>query len=285
MRCPLFALPPQGHADRQGDALQYTCVPVGSPGSMSIWGKLVGGAAGFAMGGPLGALLGGLAGHAVDRARANMKKSGAGGGEVQQIAFTIAVIALGAKMAKADGRVTDDEIRAFRQVFQVPPGETQNVARIFNLARRDAHGFEPYARQIGEMFQDRPAVLEDLLDGLFHIARADGVYDPREDAYLRAVAHLFGFSDGEFARIREGHVGPDEADPYKILGVARDAVDAEIKARHRRLVREHHPDTLIAQGVPQEFVDVANRKLAAINDAYDRVQKEREGKAQRSSRR
>ena len=241
---------------------------------MSIWGKLVGGAAGFAVGGPLGALLGGLAGHAVDRARANMQ-SGSGGGDVRQVAFTIAVIALGAKMAKADGKVTGEEIRAFREVFQVPPGESHNVARIFNLARRDAHGFEPYARQIGEMFRDQPAVLEDLLDGLFHIARADRVYDPREDEYLREVARLFGFSGREFARIREAHVGPGKADPYTILGVSPDASDEEIKARHRQLVREHHPDMLIAQGVPQEFVDVANQKLAAINDAHDRVQKER----------
>lgn len=241
---------------------------------MSIWGKLVGGAAGFALGGPLGALLGGIAGHALDRARAG-RAGGAPTGDVRQIAFTIAVIALGAKMAKADGQVTEDEIRAFRQVFQVPPGEVRNVARVFDLARKSSDGFEPYARQIGGMFRDQPAVLEDLLDGLFHIAGADNVYDPREDTYLREVARLFGFSDAEFTRIREAHVGPDKSDPYTILGVTRDDADDAIKSRHRQLVREHHPDKLIAEGVPQEFIDVANRKLATINDAWDRIQKER----------
>lgn len=178
-------------------------------------------------------------------------------------------------MAKADGKVTEDEIRAFRQVFHVPPGEVQNVARVFNLARRDSRGFEPYARQVGAMFRGQPAVLEDLLDGLFHIARADNVYDSREDTFLREVAQLFGFSEAEFARIRESHVGPDKSDPYTILGVERDAPDDAIKTCHRQLVRDHHPDKLMAEGVPQEFVDVANQKLATINDAWDRVQKER----------
>ena len=242
---------------------------------MSIWGKLVGGAAGFALGGPLGALIGGLAGHAVDRARGNQTAEHSGNGDVRQVAFTIAVIALGAKMAKADGQVTEDEIRAFRQVFEIPPGEVKNVARVFNLARQDVRGFESYARQIGAMFRGHPAVLEDLLDGLFHIARADNVYDPRENTYLQDVATLFGFSEAEFARIREAHVGSDKSDPYTILGVKRDATNDEIKGRYRELVREHHPDKLMAEGVPQEFVEVANEKLAAINDAWDRIQKVR----------
>ena len=239
---------------------------------MSIWGKVLGGAAGFALGGPLGALFGGFAGHAVDRARDSVRSSG---GDVRRVAFTIAVIALGAKLAKADGQVTEDEIRTFCRVFQIPPGEVKNVARVFNLARRDARGYEPYARQIGAMFRDQPAVLEDLMDGLFLIARADSVYDPREDDFLRDVAGVFGFTEADFARIREAHVGRDNSDPYTILGVNRDATDDEIKKRHRRLVRDHHPDTLIAQGVPQEFVDVANDRLAAINDAWDRVRAER----------
>jgi len=241
---------------------------------VSIWGKLVGGAAGFALGGPLGALIGGFAGHTVDRAR-DGRAGGAAAGEPREVAFTIAVIALGAKMAKADGQVTEDEIRAFREVFQVPHGEVQNVARVFNLARRDSRGFEPYAHQVGALFRGQPAVLEKLLDGLFHIARADNVYDPREDAYLQQVAGLFGFSEADFARIREAHIGPGESDPYMILGMERGDSDDEIKTRHRQLVREHHPDKLMAEGLPQEFVDVATQKLATINDAWDRIQQER----------
>ncbi|MBM3506728.1 MAG: DnaJ family molecular chaperone [Alphaproteobacteria bacterium] len=237
---------------------------------MSIWGKIVGGAAGFAVGGPLGALLGGIAGHAVDKARDEI-----GQGDVNSIAFTIGVIALGAKMAKVDGQVTAEEVRAFREVFRVPESEVKNVARVFNLARRDVAGFESYASQIGAMFRGQPKVLENLLDGLFHIARADGRFVEGEDDYLRRVATLFGFSDAEFATIRESHVGPDVADPYRVLGVARDAPADQVKKRWRALVRENHPDALTARGVPQEFIEVATQKVAAINAAYDKIAKER----------
>jgi|TARA_A100001037_G_scaffold306071_1_gene349007 DnaJ like chaperone protein len=238
---------------------------------MSIWGKIIGGTAGFALGGPLGALLGGLAGHAFDRMRGTQTD----GDGTKQMAFTIGVIVLGAKMAKADGVVTKDEVQAFREVFHVPPEEVKNVARVFDLAKKDSQGFEPYAQQLAGMFRDNPAVLEDLLDGLFHIAKADNVYHPAENEFLQNVASIFGFSEAEFDRIRAGHVGTDDSDPYTILGVPRDASDDDVKGRYRKLIREHHPDTLIAQGVPQEFVDVANEKLAVINDAYDRIAKER----------
>ena len=250
-----------------------------------MWGKIVGGAAGFALGGPLGALLGGIAGHAVDRrtsqrgrARGERRRDQRGRDvrdETRRVAFTIAVIALGAKMAKADGVVTADEVRAFMEVFQIETRDMKSVARVFDLAKRDARGFEPYAKQVATMFRKEPAVLEDLLDGLFHIAQADQIYDPRENEFLARVAQIFGFSEAEFARIRESHVGLDEADPYTILGVSRDASDEAIKAQYRKLIREHHPDKLIAQGLPEEFVAVANDKLAVINDAYDRVEKAR----------
>ncbi len=238
---------------------------------MSIWTTIIGSAAGFALGGPIGALVGGLAGHAYGRMRGGESDDGA----QRQVAFTIGVIALGAKMAKADGVVTRDEVSAFREVFQVPPAEVKNVARVFDQAKKDHRGFEAYARQLGALFHDNPAVLEDLLDGLFHIAKADNVYHPAEDQFLGQVAEIFGFSEAEFERIRVGHVGPDHADPYVILGLDREASDADLKSHYRKLIREHHPDTLIAQGVPQEFIDIANEKLAVINDAYDRIAKQR----------
>jgi DnaJ like chaperone protein len=247
---------------------------------MSVWGKIVGGTAGFALGGPLGALLGGLAGHAIDRRSEQQvspqgERRGKVRDETRRIAFTIAVIALGAKMAKADGRVTEDEVQAFKQVFQIPPNEAGNVGRIFDMAKRDARGFEPYAKQVASMFRLQPAVLEDLLDGLFHIAQADNIYEPLENEFLARVAKIFGFSDADFSRIREGHVGPDRSNPYTILGVTRDSSDGAIKAQYRKLIREHHPDRLIAQGMPQEFIDIATEKLATINDAYDRIEKEK----------
>jgi len=253
---------------------------------MSIWGKIIGGAAGFALHGPLGALLGAAAGHAIDKMRGGRTDELPGDAmatvdgtdpraATKQVAFTIAVIALGAKMAKVDGLVTRDEVDAFKQVFRVPDAEMENVGRVFDQARHSPLGFEAYARQIAAMFRRQRTVLEELLDGLFHIAKADGRVTDDEIAYLKDVAGIFGFSETDFGRIRASHLGPDAADPYNVLGVTRETTDIAIKAAYRKLVRENHPDRLIAKGVPKEFVDVATEKLAAINAAYDKVAKER----------
>jgi len=255
---------------------------------MSIWGKLLGGATGFALGGPLGALLGGLAGHAVDHVRATSQRLvGTDGpiGEAEEshdtddntrrIAFTIAVIVLGAKMAKADGTVRRSEIRAFREVFHVPPEELDNVGRIFNQARRDSRGYEPYAKQMARLFRHSPHVLEELLNGLFHIARADGVVSDDELAYLRDLARIFGLDEAAWQRVHAGNMPEGPENPYAVLGVDPNASDADIKTAYRRLVRENHPDRLTAQGMPREFIDTANDKLAAINDAFETIRKQR----------
>lgn len=253
---------------------------------MSIWGKVIGGVAGFAFGGPLGGLMGAVAGHAVDRMRDSrppeqIGHAGAWYGqprspEDRQVAFTVAVVVLGAKMAKADGRVSRAEVAAFKQIFHIPPQEMANVGRLFDEARKDARGFEPYAAQVAAMFAHEPAVLEELLAGLFHIAKADdGGVHPKELEFLRQVAGIFGFRPDAFERIRQSHMPPDEADPYEVLGLPRNATDREIKAAYRRLIRENHPDSLVAQGLPQEFIEQANEKMANINAAYDRIAKQR----------
>ena len=240
---------------------------------MSIWGKVLGGAAGLVLGGPFGALAGAVAGHAVDQYRSSHDDGTEDA--TTSVGFTIAVVVLGAKMAKADGVVHRLEVSAFREMFHVPPEEEKNVARLFDQAKRDAAGFEPYARQVGRMLKDKPDVLIQLLDCLFHIAKADGRTIEAELTYLREVARLFGLTDRAFERVRATHLGPDQRDPYVVLGVPADADEETIKRRYRELILRHHPDRLVAQGLPAEFVEVATKQMAAINAAYDEVARAR----------
>ena len=190
------------------------------------------------------------------------------------VAFTIGMIALGAKMAKADGVVTADEVAAFRQVFQIQPEELTNVARVFNLAKQDVAGYDAYARQVARLFTDRPEVLEDVMDGLFHIAKADGVVKDEELEYLESVAGIFGL-ENRFRCIRARHIEAEENDPYEVLGIEPCALDNELRQHYRRLVRDNHPDKHIAAGVPEELIAIATERLAAINSAYDLVARER----------
>jgi DnaJ like chaperone protein len=255
---------------------------------MSIWGKVAGAAAGLALGGPLGALLGAVAGHVfIDREanrardvrapeeRARAPREDRSFRERDEIAFTVGVIALAAKLAKADGTVTRDEVDVFKRVFPVPREEEANVGHLFNLAKQDVAGFDSYARQLASLFRSRSGVLEDLLDSLFLIAKADDRLHEGELEYLRHVAEIFGLSEDEFQRIRASHFGPDREDPYFILSVERSASDEDVKRAYHHLVRENHPDRLIARGVPEEFVRLANDKLAAINGAYDAIKRQR----------
>jgi len=209
----------------------------------------------------LGALVGAVAGHLViDRALAD-----------KEVVFTVALIALSAKMAKADGQVSDEEIRAFEDVMKVPEAEKANVDRVYRIAQQDVAGFQDYAEQVASIFRDNPAMLEDVIDALFHIAKADKYVHPAELEYLRTVADIFGFSEVEFARIRASHLGSDKADPYLILGITPDISSDDLRKAYHRLVRENHPDTLIARGVPKELVSIANEKLATINVAYEKI--------------
>jgi DnaJ like chaperone protein len=241
---------------------------------MTLWGKILGGAAGFAIGGgPIGALIGLVAGHVlVDDRERHGPQADARVPRDRQAAFIMGVIALSAKMAKADGTVTLAEIAAFRDIVKVPPDEMRNVEWIFDQARQSSAGFESYARQLGRLFKDDRAILEDLLDGLFHIALADGVFHAVEDAYLAEVARLFGFDADAYDSIKARNL-PEHSSPYAVLGLTATASEAEVKAAYRRLVKEHHPDAMIARGVPEEFTAIATAKVATINAAYEKIEK------------
>lgn len=187
----------------------------------------------------------------------------------RSVAFTIAVIALGAKMAKADGLVTRDEVTAFREVFQIAEGDQDGAARVFNLARQDVTGFEEYAKRIASMFNDQPEMLHDLMEGLFHIAMADGTYHPNEDAFLDEVARIFGLSEDDFAALKARFVPDTSPLPHTVLGISPNATQQEARAAWRRLVRENHPDALVARGLPEEAVRMAEKRLIDINRAWE----------------
>jgi DnaJ like chaperone protein len=192
----------------------------------------------------------------------------------KRVAFTIAFVALAAKLSKADGVSVAVESAAFDRIYQVPDGERENVRRLFDLARQDVAGFEAYAARIGGYLDEDPALLHDVFECLFHVALADGVLHRAEEEFLRTVAAEFGVDDDEFETIRSYYVS-DPSSPYTVLGLRPDATDTEIKARHRQLVLDNHPDKLIARGVPKEFLAIANRKMASINAAFEEIEKVR----------
>ena len=189
----------------------------------------------------------------------------------RSVAFTIAVIALGAKMAKADGRVTRDEVAAFREVFHIAPEDEVQAARLFNLARRDVAGFDTYARRIRRMFPPGSRIFDDLLEGLFHIALADGNYHADEEGYLAQVARIFSLDELRFRRLRARFVAGTDTSPYDVLGVAPDMSLEEIRKVWRAQVRETHPDAVTARGLPEEAVKLAGKRLADLNRAWDEI--------------
>lgn len=191
------------------------------------------------------------------------------------VGFTAAVIGLSAKMAAADGRVSDAEVMMFSRIFRAAPEDAAQVRRVFSIAKQTVRGYEAYARKIGRKYSARPCLLEGVLDGLFMIAGADGVVTDDELQYLRTVSESFGFDEITFRRIRASHLGPDRDDPYHILGVSHDAEFDDIRRAYRRLMADNHPDRLVSNGAPREFELAAHDKAAAITGAYARIRAER----------
>ena len=256
---------------------------------MGYWGKIIGGMAGFAMGGPFGAVVGAALGHAADnggmpnmgfsfgnQTMLNPARVAAMLGRRDQV-FSICVVVLAAKLAKCDGPVKRAEIDAFKRHFRSPQEAVRDIGRLFDQAREDEAGFESYATQLGEAFDDNRGVLEDVLSALFVIARADGPVNMREQDFLARVHRRFGLDQAAWARAKGSVPRPatDAPDPYAVIGVPASASDEEIRATWKKLMRENHPDSLASRGVPAEFIARANDKVAQINAAWDRIKRER----------
>jgi len=235
---------------------------------MSIWGKVIGSTSGFALGGPLGALIGGMAGHALDKYKKKIPEEDA----IKQIGFTIGIITLSAKMAKADGKVTLEEIIAFRKHVFISEKDIKNVGRLWNQAKKSTRGFEIYASQLASLFKPKSAVLEEIIHLLFNIAISDGKITSDENLYIKKVSKIFGFNQYEFNIISSNYF-PNSFDPYKILSVKKHYTLKQINQKRLKLIKENHPDKLLSQGLPNEFIKNSATKLKTINNAWEEIKK------------
>lgn len=193
----------------------------------------------------------------------------------RQVSFSVAMIALSAKMAKADGIVTQDEVVAFQDIFHVPEKDFNHVSKLYNLAKQDVAGYHSYAKKVKQLFPDDPIILEDVMNGLFHIAKADGLYHENEIIFMDDIADIFVIEKRHYEKIRLRHMEPKDGNPYVLLDADSNWDDDQLKSHYRNLIKENHPDMFIARGLPPEFVSIATGRLAQINKAWDNIKLER----------
>ena len=237
---------------------------------MSIWGSLLGGVIGFSLGGPFGALLGSFLGGKIS----NISSSNTFGSQqnAQQI-FALSLIILSAKLSKADGRVSKEELIAVKEKLQIPDSEIDQVAKIFNKAKDESTGYEPYAKQIAEIFKGNQNVLEEVINILFYIAEADGHVSNEEESMIANIAFIFGLSQNQYESIKETRKSSDKLNPYVVLESNPNDDLSTIRKKYLKLSKEHHPDLLISKGVPQEVINESKNKMRAINSAWTQIQK------------
>ena len=237
---------------------------------MSIWGSLIGGFVGFSFAGPIGALIGSMIGGRISSARRSGFQRGFA--PPQQV-FAIALIILTAKLAKADGQVSKEELIAIKNKLKIPDHEIGQVGKIFNKAKEDSLGYEPYAQQITQIYKNNPAVLDEVINILFYIAEADGKVSESEIAMIRNIARIFGINQSQFEGIRESRKGSDKLNPYVVLGCDPNDDFASIRKKYLNLTKAHHPDVLMSKGVPNEVIEESKKKMRAINSAFDQIEK------------
>jgi DnaJ like chaperone protein len=237
---------------------------------MSIWGSLLGGVIGFSFGGPFGALLGSFLGGKISGL--NSSKTIGNQQNTQEI-FALSLIILSAKLSKADGHVSKEELIAVKDKLQIPDSEIDQVAKIFNKAKDESTGYEPYAKQIAEIFRDNINVLEEVINILFYIAEADGNVSNDEETMIANIAYIFGLSQKQYQSIKESRKTSDKLNPYIVLESQPTDDLKTIRKNYIRLSKEHHPDLLISKGVPVEVINESKNKMRSINAAWDQVQK------------
>ena len=239
---------------------------------MSIWGSLIGGMVGFSLGGPFGMLLGSLIGGRISRARSG-NLPGFGTFAQKQLIFALSLIVLSAKLSKADGQVSREELVAVKEKLKIPENEIDQVGKIFNKAKEESTGYEPYARQITQIYGNNPNVLEEVINILFYIAEADGNVSESELRMIEHISQIFGLNTSQFNSIKESRKTSDKLNPYIVLESKPDEDIQAIRKKYLKLSKEHHPDLLISKGVPTEIIEESKKKMRAINLAWDQIQK------------
>ena len=237
---------------------------------MSIWGSLIGGMVGFSLGGPFGMLLGSLIGGKISRARS--ASSFRSFGQPQQI-FALSLIVLSAKLSKADGSVSKEELVAVKNKLKIPDNEIDQVGKIFNQAKKEKTGYEPYAQQIAQIYKNNPNVLEEVINILFYIAEADGHVSQSELNMIQHIGQIFGLNEIQLNSIKESRKSSEKLNPYIVLESSPDDNIENIRKKYIKLSKEHHPDLLISKGVPEEVIEESKKKMRAINSAWDQIQK------------
>ncbi len=237
---------------------------------MSIWGSLIGGMIGFSLGGPFGMLLGSLLGGKISRSRSAAGFSAINQG---QRMFALSLIVLSAKISKADGQVSKEELIAVKDKLKIPENEIDQVGKIFNKAKEESTGYEPYAQQIAQFYKGNINVLEEVINILFYIAESDGEVSKSEIEMIENIAKIFGLSEKQYLSIKESRKGTDKLNPYVVLESKPDDDLSEIRKKYLLLSKQHHPDLLLSKGVPQEVIEESKNKMRAINSAWDQIQK------------
>ena len=237
---------------------------------MSIWGSLIGGMIGFSLGGPFGMLLGSFLGGRISRAKSQGRFSSFA--QPQQV-FALSLIVLSAKLSKADGQVSREELVAVKDKLRIPNNELDQVGKIFNKAKEESTGYEPYAQQIAQIYRGNLNVLEEVINILFYIAEADGNVSESELKMIEHIAQIFGLNQVQFNGIKEGRKSSDKLNPYVVLESSPDDDLQTIRKRYLKLSKEHHPDLLISKGVVQEVIDESKKKMRAINSAWNQIEK------------
>ena len=253
---------------------------------MGIIGKVVGGTIGFALLGPLGAIAGAAFGHAFDKSDDRYLEEGTGAGprpgvsagEQAQFMFFVAAFSMLAKLAKADGRVSKEEIDSIEKFMlydlNLDPQGRQVAMNVFHAAIQSQETFDSFARQFYGQFSGQPQLLDLMIDIMLRVSLADGAMSPGEEKLIQSAVHIFNFTEDRYRQIRSRHI-KDVDKYYAILGCSPADPDSEIKKQYRKRVAEYHPDKIASKGLPEEFTKFANEKFREIQEAYEKIKQER----------